>query len=354
MATSSVLPITVQQDGPGHPSGKLWLRIFFPGFIVISLLLIITLRTLPFYGDMTRLGLLSETAFGWHVQPPHVEPRYLQAAPVSEADVMVIGDSFSMSNRWQSLLVRSGYKVSTTFFGQYKEELCRDFDGWLDRAGFQGKLVIIESVERLLNDRLKNGETCEAMSRPLSAGLKPFFPPLDEVPPPALNWDGKLLSGVQIFSNTRSALKSTEPWLSNKKVLVRSVPDGCALFSHQACTKLPLWPDDDANGELTPHNVAQMKAFTDAHPRRKLLWMVIPNKTTVYIKPENSKDFVADLVKQDLGPDLFSFGLAQKTQMRDFFFPNDTHISMQGQLALGQRMLEAVRKIFPPPPLKSS
>lgn len=333
---------------------KLWLRIFLAGFILICGLLAVTLKTPPFYGDMTRIGLLSETAFGWRIEPPVVERKYLMAVPVSEADIVVIGDSFSMTNRWQSRLVQAGYKVSTTFWGQINEELCGDFDAWLDRAGFRGKLVIIESVERLVPDRMTATQTCKTMTKPFEAGLKPFYESPAAVPLPTINWDGKLLSGVQIWNNTRQAKSATQPFLSHDRILVRPIPDGCSLFSNRMCDKIPFWPADDENGELTSQTAQQMKAFADAHTKRNIMWMVIPNKTTVYVKPEHSKDFVTTLKQDGIGPDLFSFGLGEKNKMRDFFFPNDTHISMHGQLALGDRMLEAVKQIMPPSSAKPS
>ena len=333
---------------------KLWLRIFGGGFLVIIALLIVTLKTPPFYGDMTRLGLLSETAFGWRIEPPHVDPKYLNAVPVAEADIVVIGDSFSMSNRWQSMLTRAGYRVTTTFWGQIDEALCGDFDAWLDRAGFRGKLVIVESIERLVNERMVATQTCKTMAKPFSAGLKPFFESPPSVPAPVLNWDGKLTSGVRIYRNTRRAREASDPILSNDRILVRPVPEGCAMFSHQLCDKLPFWPADDENGELTVQHAAQMKAFGEAHPRRAFLWMIIPNKTTVYVKPEHSKDFVTAFGAAGLGPDLFGLSQDEKKKVRDYFFPNDTHLSMHGQLVVGQQMLEAVRKILPAAPSKAS
>ncbi len=94
--------------------------------------------------------------------------------------------------------------------------------------------------------------------------------------------------------------------------------------------------------------------FADAYTKRDIMWMIIPNKTTVYVRPEHSKDFVTALKQNGAGPDLFTFGLEEKSKVRDFFFPNDTHLSMHGQLVLGQRMLEAVKQIMPPPSAKPS
>ncbi|MDM0011447.1 hypothetical protein QTH87_03245 [Variovorax sp. J22P168] len=354
MSGTTVSWFTAPRGGTDPRPARLWLKIFAAGFVLIVGLLIVTLRTPPFFGDMTRIGLLSENAFGWTIEPPQVPDQYLAAVPVSEADVLVIGDSFSMSNRWQSELVRSGLRVTTIFWGQIAEALCGDFDAWLDKAGFKGKTVVIESVERLLAERLANSQNCKKMQKPFTAGTKPFFAPLDHVPPPAVNWDGKLTSGLNIYRNTERARKATGDFLSNKRILVRPVADGCSMFSSRLCDRAPFWPADDENGELTPQHVAQMRAIGEAHPKRSLVWMVIPNKTTVYVKPEHSKDFVTALGASGLGPDLFGFSQEQKKQVRDYYFPNDTHLSMHGQLAVGKRMLEAVRKTQPAPPSKDS
>ena len=87
-----------------------------------------------------------------------------------------------------------------------------------------------------------------------------------------------------------------------------------------------------------------MHAFNGAQSPLPILWMVVPNKWTTYLAPTHSQAFVTEFVRRDLGPDLFAFVKEQKARWRDFYYPNDTHISTQGQLALGDRMLEAVRQ----------
>ncbi len=333
---------------------KLWLRIFFSGFAVIVALLVMTLATPVPYGDLTRIGLFSDAEFGWRVQPPHVAPEYLRAAPLDEADIVVIGDSFSMTHRWQSVLVKAGYRVTTAFWGQFDERLCDDFDAWLERAGFKGKLVVIESVERLLHGRLEGTRECGKMKHPFAARLEPFANPLENVPGFSLNWSGKLTSGWITYQNTRQAKRLAGDGELSFFTRARAVPDGCALFSHRLCNKALFYQEDDTNGELTQEDLAQMQAFTKAHPAPPILWMVIPNKTTVYVEPNHSSEFAAAFRQAGLGPDLFGFAMQQKTRIRDFYFPNDTHLSMQGQLALGELMLEEVRKILPAPAPHSS
>ncbi|MDM0076746.1 hypothetical protein QTH90_20220 [Variovorax sp. J2P1-59] len=333
---------------------KLWLQIFLAGFAVIVALLVTTLATTPPYGDLSRIGQLSDYEFGWQLDQPHVEPKYLRASPVTEADILVIGDSFSMIYRWQSVLTKAGYRVTTIYWGQLNEALCDDFDAWLDRAGFRGKLVILESVERLLGERLTKTQKCTKMQRPFEARLDPFTSPTEKVPGFELNWKGKLTSGYVTYRNTRRAKGTAGETLAGKQTWARPVVDGCSMFSNRLCNKALFFRDDDDNGELTPEHVEQMRAFGAAHTARSIIWMVIPNKTTIYVNPDHSKDFVNAFRGTGLGPDLFGFALEQKEKVRDFYFPNDTHLSLRGQLLVGQRMLEAVRKILPEPPAKAS
>lgn len=332
---------------------KIWLRTFLCGFTVIVALLVLTLTTPIPYGDLSRIGLVSDREFGWTIQPPAVPREFLRSAPVEQADILVLGDSFSMSHRWQSVLNKAGYRTTTVFWGQLGESLCDDFDDWLARSGFTGKLVIIESVERILKARLDNARTCKQMKRPLEYKVEPFSPPADKVPGYSLNWGGKLTSGWDTLRYTREAKSTSADTVSGYATKARTVVNGCELFSHRLCNKALFFGEDESNGELLAENVDAMRAFTKAQSAFPILWMVIPNKTTTYIDPQHSRAFAEAFKDSGLGPDLFSFAQEKKTQIRDFYFPNDTHLSMHGQLALGERMLTEVRKIVPAPPTRS-
>ncbi|WP_261803530.1 hypothetical protein [Variovorax sp. PAMC26660] len=328
---------------------KVWLLTFFVGFAVISAMLSVTLATPIPYGDLSRIGRLSDHQFGWLAPPPKVDPELLRGTPIDQADIVVIGDSFSMTYRWQSALVKAGYRVSTTYWLQFGEALCGDMDDWLAKAGFRGKLVIVESVERLLNERLRSSAQCPTMTRPYEAKLVPFSSPLEDLPAFALNWNAQLTSGLTTYRNTQRAIKTPGDTVFNTETMARPVQDGCKFFSNRLCDKALFLSEDIRNGELTPANVEAMKTFTAAR-RTPLLWMVIPNKTTVYVDHDHSKDFVTALRGSNLGPDLFGWAQTRHALTRDFFFPNDTHLSMHGQLELGELMLNEVRKKLPEPP----
>ncbi|VTU20063.1 hypothetical protein H6CHR_01310 [Variovorax sp. PBL-H6] len=333
---------------------KVWLRIFVTGYVAVFAMWLVSLTTLPPYGDLTRIGHLAEEDFGWTKPGPTVDPAYLKAAPVGEADVLVIGDSFSMTLYWQASLVKAGYRVATTYWGQYGTVMCKDFDQWLQRAGFKGKLIIFESVERLLDERTVDGQACNKVVKPFESKLEPFVKPATLPGPDALpNWTARFDTGPEAYYNSWRAKRSSVDLLFNKNTWVRSFPEGCKYFSHRECNKLPVFVDEEGNGPLTTGTLERIKTFAAQHPAIPQLWMVIPNKATVYLRPEFSKDFVKGFVEAKLGPDLYAFSREKSAQIQDFFFSNDTHLSMHGQLALGEHMLGVVREVLPVPQAKS-
>lgn len=324
------------------PAG-LWLRIFFIGFVLTAALLLVTLWTPAPYGDLSRLGQLSEHEFGWREPPPALPLKLMRGVPMDKADVLVVGDSFSMTFAWQTALARAGYRVTTIYWG-HLPGLCKDFSQWVMRAGFRGELIVVQSIERLLAERLDRSEACDAM--PPGAPkikLEPFIQPLLAVPGFKLNVDAKLTTGLITYRNTRRARKSPDVQFADR-VRVRTVPDGCAYFSHRLCEKALFFPEDSTKVELSERMVKQMEAFNRAHRSIPVLWMVVPDKTTVYVEPEHSARFVAALNAARLGPDLFAAARHARRTVRDLYFPNDTHLSMHGQLWVGELMLAVVRE----------
>lgn len=323
-------------------NAAIWLRTFLVGFLVVSAMLVVTLFTAVPYGDLTRIGRLSDDEFGWRQPAPAAPPaEALVSSPLKDADIVVVGDSFSMTLYWQSTLVRAGYKVATLYWGQVGY-LCGDFSQWLHNAGFRGKLVIAESVERLLDERVRKGADCKTMGKPPEIKRTPFIRPLAGVPDLGLNWTAKLTTGVITWQNMREVRAAHTDLQFGDETQVRFVPEGCKQFSHRMCDRALFFKDDLNNGPLTTQTLDLMARFTRSQTV-PILWMVIPNKTTVYLDPDYSAAFVKGLRDSGLGPDLFGYAQAARHQVVDLYFPNDTHFSMHGQYALGDIMLKAVR-----------
>ncbi len=329
-------------------SKRLWLWCFTPGYVIIASMLVLGLFTPVPYGDLTRIGRLSDAAFGWRAAPTLATKAYMKGAMLDQADVLVVGDSFSATLGWQSRLVESGYKVATVYWG-HMGPLCSDFTPWIRRAGFKGRFVIVESVERLLGDRLKDGAVCASMSSDPVVTLEPSAKALEAVPGFALNWDVKLTSGLITYANMRRARDDSDETVFGGGTRVRSVHDGCRYFSHTLCEKALFLLTDTVNAPLDTKAVQQMRAFAQAQPELSFLWMVIPDKTTVYLDPQHAASFVAAFKAAGLGPDLFGLAAAERGKALGLYFPNDTHLSMHGQLIFGDHMLQTVSTVLPTP-----
>lgn len=331
----------------------LWLRIYAAGFLICVALLIVSVLTPISYGDLTRVGRISESAFGWRKELPAIDPVNLKDSPLADADIVVVGDSFSLKYAWQSVLIKAGYRVTTTHWDR-TGALCTDFGNWLLKSGFHGKLVIIESVERLLPERLAALNSCSTMQHSFESIVP--TPPSSRTPPKfALNWNAKLMSGAMTFKNTRDIKNATGVWNIEVPdwgyaIAAHPLPEGCRQFSNHMCEKgLFLIPDENYP-RLTSASVAAIQRFEKSAAPWQVMWMVIPNKETVYVKPDHGKDFTPAFNQARLGPDLFAFAEQQRLRIVDLYEPNDTHLSISGYLAFGERMLQAVRNTLAPRP----
>ncbi|MGJ7565383.1 hypothetical protein ACSFBM_16130 [Variovorax sp. GB1R11] len=337
-------------------SAKTWLRIFAAGFLVCCALLVASLFTPIPYGDLTRIGRISEREFGWHAPPPPIPDADVKTWPINESDILVIGDSFSVRYAWQASLVGAGYKLTTTHWDNLGGVVCGDFPGWLEKSGFKGKVVIIESIERLLEDRIEKSEGCKTMAHAFKPTPPPFENPAKPAPGFQLNWDAELLSGWYTYHNTKAILRS-DSWTNTPErwgplIDARVVPDGCKQFSHHACDKLLMTAEDRVNAPLSAKSARFMKSFEDTAAPYKVVWMVVPNKSTVYLQQNHADEFRAAFNPQNIGPDLFELAQQHRFKVMDLFPANETHVSTRGYILFGQRMLEAVRQVLPAPPAR--
>lgn len=333
-------------------SARTWLYLFAAGYLVCCALLVTSLFTPIPYGDLTRIGRISEREFGWHAPPPPIPDANVKTWPIQEADILVIGDSFSVRYAWQSPLVGAGYRVTTTHWDN-TGPLCEDFSGWLARSGFKGKLVIVESIERLLEDRIEKSAVCKTMKHSFKPTPPPFENPAKQAPGFQLNWDAELLSGWLTWRNTRAIMRS-DSWTNTPDhwgplIDARAVPEGCKQFSHHACDKLLMTAEDRVNAAVSAQSARFMESFERRAAPYRVVWMVVPNKSTVYLQQSHADEFRAAFNPMKIGPDLFDLAEQNRFKIMDLFPANETHVSTRGYILFGQRMLEAVREVLPAP-----
>lgn len=322
---------------------RLWLQVFGACVAVALVLLLWTLFTPPSQGDLTRIGRLSETAFGPTRPMPETDPALRVSSALDEADLVVIGDSFSAPLRWQAVLVAQGHKVATVHWDQLGP-VCADLEPLLRAQGYRGRTVVIESVERMLVERLDRSEACTARrdTTPLSTRRVAQDP--RNAGPFGLNSRETLFTGLLTTLHTRRATAADAPAeIVNRgngaeEVRIQAVPDGCERFSHRACHRGLFFAQDRTAPPFTPDLVERMQRLSARHPGLSITWLVLPNKSSVYLQPERSATVGAALETTGLGPDLFADFVRQSRQRRDFYLPNDTHTSADGHRALGKRV----------------
>lgn len=334
-------------------AGRTWLWVFAGCYSLACAMLCATVLTQPAYGDLTRLGRLSEQAFGWHAGQPAIDPAVLRSSSFEDADIVVIGDSFSTDEGrrsggvqlvWQSRLVQAGYRVATLHVNEV-DPLCSGLSSWLADQGFHGHTVVVESVERVLDSLLQRSLACAARKRrPVKTDYSPP-PPMFAAPTFAFNWTRPIATGTMTAWNTARAQREAPALIAPSSgtgdaVRVQLVEGGCKLFSHKTCDRALFLAQDTINPVLDKTAVERMAKISASQPELRIVWVVVPNKSSVYLSSDRSTEAAQLIAHLGLGPDLFGALRAQRLRQVDLYWPNDTHLSPAGSLFMGQQIAQ--------------
>ena len=339
-------------QGPAAAGHRLWLSLFAAGFLLVVALLALSILTPAPYGDLTRIGALSESQFGWRGEQPVIAPDLLQSVALAQADVLVVGDSFSVSAGstprsgllWQSQLVAAGWRVASMHWDR-AYPLCPDFHEWLTSQGFRGRWVVLESVEHAVVHRLTTkSRRCGSIARAVPQAFT-LAAPASRPPAPQLNLGEQVLTGVSTWWNTWRARQVTAPALfsdpsASDHVRVHPYPAGCQRFSHAACHLALFLLDEELNPPLEDRHLAMMAIEVKRSHAWRTAWVIVPNKRTYYLAPAALGKVSAALQAQGLGPDVLAALSTDAASTRDVYFPNDTHLSPRGALLLGEAVAE--------------
>jgi hypothetical protein len=300
-----------------------------------------------FQGELTRMALLPETMFGWTKEQPLIDMQLMGQATMQQADVLVIGDSFSDGRVWQTKLTHQGYKVRTETWDSMRG-ICADFMPWLLNQGFHGRFIVLESIERNLVNDLSKSVACEKMQYHPNARIDaPRYPPAVSFDVNSGNYAGKLSTGFRTLLHAveyerRSRSQGFNTWALPNDVTLDRVENGCELFSHARCNEA-LFLSYDLPGEIDSSaldNIALLNARMEGVTP---IWMFVPNKSTVYRYTD--KRFWNEAERRYSAPNLMRMmqgALDDKTV--DLFPANGTHVSTTGYLLLGDEMLKALNK----------
>ena len=298
-----------------------------------------------FQGDLTRMSIMPERLFGWTLVQPTIEPQLMQQSSLKDADVLVIGDSFSNTRLWQSVLVKKGLKVRTEVWtsGQL---VCADTMAQLRKQGFAGRYVVMESVERDLLQHVRNSLACT--SKPFGGDAQADTPRTA----PAASFDvyqgnylGSISTGLKVLWNTAAYhYKARSPefksWTLNQNVQISRVPNGCELFSHASCQD-SLFLTWDKPDDIDVSVLAGMEKINARLPGVTPVWVVVPNRSTAYLYPD--KKFWEAAEQRVRAPNLLRMTQqAIEAKKVDLYPANNTHFSTEGHLMMGEATLAAM------------
>lgn len=304
-------------------------------------------------GDLTRIARLP----GADLRARVVQPSLRPSASISpdQADVLVLGDSFSVGNLWQTRFEeKTGLEVATW---RIREEGC--VAGWLEQAlagglSAKAKTIVIETVERVFVQRMVSpNQPCasqifkpEHIDREVALGeavLAPLFP-------------------IDVRYVVRTAINSRKPEYSFGRFELRKAVvvdlDRADLFSSRLSSRLLYLRHDELPAERWSEEMvkAALMRFKGLQDQAKangmrLLLVTVPDKSTVYSPwvsegqwPQQPDGNLFKLIEQSLGAPqnlLPDFQLAAE-QIIDFYRPDDTHLSLNGFRFLGERIAQLV------------
>ncbi len=327
------------------------MRFKYFSLIAISTVALFGLVTFPFLeysnydGDLTRMAMLPEKDFGWQSRQPKFDNNLLVSSSWAEADVLVIGDSFSEKLLWQSKLVEAGYRVRTESWSSIGL-ICDDFNKWLSAKMFQGRYVIIQSVENSFDARLKKSNQC-SKTQYKSLKKKEVTPPPEVIDRglPAPN-NGQLYAGMKTWINQRLyEKKSHDPsfkvWYVNENVKIERVENGCQLFSHARCHDVLFYRK--ISTPQIDHLRENIKKINQKVSPRELIWLIIPDKSSVYLNDDSFLLEFNTIVHQSIDV-LRPLRQAVDDKQIDLYFGNDTHLSPKGYLLIGNVVRDYLSK----------
>lgn len=327
-------------------------RAFMAVFCFLGVLLPLAIMWFiqPLSGDLTRMGRLPESVFGWNRPQPVFEQTVATVPNAAQADVLVLGDSFSINGVWQHAAFGK-----TVRFGTFRSAgpLCRDFPDALRALGATPQLLVLQISERHLRDRLPPG--C------LKSGFRWWAPAAHATHSTASRDERWIFGGAFGYRYVFDALG----FLLNPKaqyrdaayggVQVKEVPQGCRHFSHAGCELGLFLGWDFTKQPMRAHLQAAIQDGLSAAMRSAptVLLVVVPNKASIYLETlADAKRKDAELAALTSGQSLVVLPLFERfhvaaRQVQDFYLPNDTHLSPSGEAQFGAHIKAAITTLRP-------
>ncbi len=332
----------------------MFLAAFLPLLLVMAVAYPASLYFGPPVGGISRRGAWPERDYV-ALQDSVGVPVLANDASIQAADVLVIGDSFSVGNVWQSVVAgQTALQFKT--YNYFNNHNC--FLPWIDRLvnGLEGsaqggnRLVMIETIEHQFMDRIRDPERCAADSlirvRPVAPGI--------------WNWPKTSVhTQIDIARQFQTLLHMGQVYLYPDEVAgewVRNAPlRRHDLFSNIRSDRLLYTDLDEWRLQWTQADINQaVSVLKDVQTRLqgagfRFAMLIVPDKLHAYeneLKKPLPAHVANDLAKslRQAGipaPDVLAPIKASIYQAKDIYMPNDDHLGPLGQIALGKALVQS-------------
>lgn len=305
----------------------------------------------PLEGDLTRIGRWAERDFGPTRSQP-VVPIHANGPFRKAPQVVVLGDSFSHPNIWQSYLAESGGLEALSF--QFKDAGC--IDNWLnwviEQNAPSSQTVIIQIAERSFVPTFKNNRTC-IRSTPVAGEVT-----VNNVRTKGL-MSGVTLDAGYLFQTIANTLRMR--WQSGRissGEVVNAPLSLSTLFSNRQSNRLLYYAEDDNKKSWTPKDtqaaISNLKQIQNRllEKNLRLLVVLVPDKSTVYrpyMLVEADKTGYPDISSALVNAGINSVDLLGLLQQKvasnaDLYLPNDTHLGGTGYQLMASAILERMNR----------
>ena len=301
-------------------------------------------------GDLTRLGNFSENDFGWNAPQPSIA---VLKQDEKTPNIIVLGDSFSAGNVWQSVVMVKGEYHLLTFQWGNPQQLER----WiisLKKEYPATQYVILESVERLFLGHFNTTQSVAPVNKLTSQKTDAHYTTSKRVIEEPFTFSDPIYLIGTMFNSLRSFSQTT----ANGKTFITPL-NRTDLFSNKRSDRLLYYTDDnhkkDWSMDEVRKSVRNIKRMQDSAKRQGIVLIVavVPDKSTTYGRFFKSPQF--DHPTPDVWEEMDKQGITQvnlkktlisaigKTQ--DIYMPNDTHLSTQGFVLMGNAVSQRLEEI---------
>ncbi len=301
----------------------------------------------PLSGDLTRLGNLSERSWGWNRDQAviHVKPN--DAA--QDAAVLVIGDSFSELNLWQSVASdRLGARFLTFHWADVGKPSCVGVAiATLKRKYPNSKFVLVEAVERTLAQRFESdGAQPEGCARALSTSIHTQ----DRATRPSRNkTSDPMPDPIYAVKALAAEFRSHDRTISSGQAFLSPLTR-TDLFSNKASAAILFLDEDLVKNQWRQDQVerwlASMKLLQEQGRALgiRVVLVIVPDKTTTY-SPYFKEPILAGqrfdiwTALEDAKLDAVSLRRTFREAAADsvdFYLPDDSHLGAQGYILMGE------------------